>query len=1364
MPLGASAQSENEPNDNTGQANPLTLGTARTGDIGGAPCASGSSDDFYVVTLPNDCAISITNDVSATAAGTIRVYAYNSGGGLIFSDDFSTGAGGAANSSTATRTCMGAGTYYFQLQRLTGDCYSYSFTVTTTAPIYANDLEPNNSIGNADANPVLAANTPTDGRLNFSYQGSDNNDYYRIQTSGDGDVTFTLSAENVAGGTVRAYIYNGGGGQINSFDAAVGANSIPVNTTATFNCYGQGTYYVLLQSIVGCGISYQLSYSLTPTVFANDIEANNTLATALALGHNSYSEGHLNFSQYGDNNDYYALTTPVEGTITVQMIAENAGGGTVRVYLFEGSGGQINSFDAPAGANHDDDTTSASFDCYGQGNYYILVQSIGGCGISYKLKYLSTGAVYTNDAEPNNTLGQALGNGVLAHNTFTQGHINFNYYGDNNDYYYLQTPGEGTMRLTMIAERVPGTAGTLRTYVFNSGGGQINSFDASAGGSNDDDTTVVEFECYGQGDYYLLVQSIGGCGISYKLKYETVPAVYANDAEPNNSFGTALPLSVASFAEGHINFNHFGDNDDRYVFTTADDGQVNLSMIAERTPASAGTLRIYVFNSGGGQITSFDAVAGGSNDDDTTNVTFSCYGGGLYYLLVQSIGGCGISYKLGYTLTAPVFGNDVEPNNTLGTAVVLNPDSSNAAGHLNFNYYSDNSDYYRVNLAAAGSIQFDFSAEAATSTTVRLYLFNSGGGQVTSQDAAVGGSNVPSITPISFGPYPADTYHILVQSLGGCGISYRFNCNDADNDGTCNFFDLCPGGPEPGTPCDDGSACTVGDVITLGCACAGEAILCNDNDPCTTDSCNPLLGCVFTPSPDTDNDGTCDLTDGCPTDANKTSPGNCGCGNPEPGATCDDGNVLTINDVIGANCQCAGVPVSCTVNGDCNDNDPCTSDTCDNNVCVFTPLPDGDGDGTCDAQDGCPADPNKTAPGICGCGVSDADSDSDGTADCTDGCPADPNKIAPGICGCGVSDADTDVDGLADCNDNCPNLAGVQGDACDDGNPNTINDVISVTCQCAGTPIGGCTENLTLSVKLDGNPTENTWQLWDASETTLLQSGGFTAGQANTTVNVPICVPVGCYHLRVLDSGNNGITGGGYVLRNAQNRRIIDASLGSFTSLSEIDQNVNRNFCVPIGAINMLGVSCDASRLRTSPVYCNAQPGATGYQFWIYDAHGTYNRRVVTAGPSLVPSTLNTNPVPLNVDLNVRARVALNNVFGEFGAACRIRFVQSSSFGEREMEEGDVMEVVVPSMSLYPNPNRDGQLTVNVDGLYVEDGTTLDIDVYDMLGKRVHAERGTASEGRMLRTMDLSGSLPAGIYMVNVTVEGQLFTQRLVMQ
>ena len=59
-------------------------------------------------------------------------------------------------------------------------------------------------------------------------------------------------------------------------------------------------------------------------------------------------------------------------------------------------------------------------------------------------------------------------------------------------------------------------------------------------------------------------------------------------------------------------------------------------------------------------------------------------------------------------------------------------------------------------------------------------------------------------------------------------------------------------------------------------------------------------------------------------------------------------------------------------------------------------APDTDADGTIDCLDGCPADPLKTAPGQCGCGVADTDTDSDGTADCNDGCPTDPLKTAPG--------------------------------------------------------------------------------------------------------------------------------------------------------------------------------------------------------------------------------------------------------------------------------------------------------------------------------------------------------------------------------
>jgi hypothetical protein len=82
---------------------------------------------------------------------------------------------------------------------------------------------------------------------------------------------------------------------------------------------------------------------------------------------------------------------------------------------------------------------------------------------------------------------------------------------------------------------------------------------------------------------------------------------------------------------------------------------------------------------------------------------------------------------------------------------------------------------------------------------------------------------------------------------------------------------------------------------------------------------------------------------------------------------------------------------------------------------------DSDGDGTMDCIDQCPNDPDKIEAGVCGCGVADIDSDNDSTPDCNDLCPSDPNKIEPRICGCGAADTDSDNDGTMDCIDGCPN-------------------------------------------------------------------------------------------------------------------------------------------------------------------------------------------------------------------------------------------------------------------------------------------------------------------------------------------------------
>ena len=59
-----------------------------------------------------------------------------------------------------------------------------------------------------------------------------------------------------------------------------------------------------------------------------------------------------------------------------------------------------------------------------------------------------------------------------------------------------------------------------------------------------------------------------------------------------------------------------------------------------------------------------------------------------------------------------------------------------------------------------------------------------------------------------------------------------------------------------GEACDDGDACTA-KTVCIKASCQGEPVLCNDKNPCTTDSCDPIVGCRFELEP-TCGDELCD--------------------------------------------------------------------------------------------------------------------------------------------------------------------------------------------------------------------------------------------------------------------------------------------------------------------------------------------------------------------------------------------------------------------------------------------------------------------------------------------------------------------------
>ncbi len=127
--------------------------------------------------------------------------------------------------------------------------------------------------------------------------------------------------------------------------------------------------------------------------------------------------------------------------------------------------------------------------------------------------------------------------------------------------------------------------------------------------------------------------------------------------------------------------------------------------------------------------------------------------------------------------------------------------------------------------------------------------------------------------------------------------------------------------------CDDGDQCTSADTCALG-VCAGTIqVDCDDNNGCTTDSCVSEVGCVH----DTITNLPCDDGNAC-TSADTCVEGECAAGDPKD---CDDNNGCT-TDSCDANTGCFVVnnAESCDDGNACT-----TGDVCVQGVCTGGELP-----------------------------------------------------------------------------------------------------------------------------------------------------------------------------------------------------------------------------------------------------------------------------------------------------------------------------------------------------------------------------------------------------------------------------------------
>jgi len=242
--------------------------------------------------------------------------------------------------------------------------------------------------------------------------------------------------------------------------------------------------------------------------------------------------------------------------------------------------------------------------------------------------------------------------------------------------------------------------------------------------------------------------------------------------------------------------------------------------------------------------------------------------------------------------------------------------------------------------------------------------------------------------------------------IEGPGCATAADCDDHDpcTDETCDPVTGCAHVANT-RPCDDGNACTTGDTCGAGKCAGGPPLACNDGNVCTDDACDPYTGCVHT-------------------------------ANTRP---CDDGNPCTAADACAGRACVGGPPLPC------DDHDACTADSCRAHVgCVYVPDTRSYNDGNPCTDDGC----NPAT----GC------THVDNTATCDDGdaCTT-ADRCAAGRCAGGPARGCDD--GNTCTNDRCDPAAGCQHvdntASCEDGNACTTSDVCAGGV-CVGGPATGC--------------------------------------------------------------------------------------------------------------------------------------------------------------------------------------------------------------------------------------------------------------------------------------------------------------------
>ena len=397
---------------------------------------------------------------------------------------------------------------------------------------------------------------------------------------------------------------------------------------------------------------------------------------------------------------------------------------------------------------------------------------------------------------------------------------------------------------------------------------------------------------------------------------------------------------------------------------------------------------------------------------------------------------------------------------------------------------------------------------------------------------------------------------------GTCAWLELLDCND-DNPCTadiCTPAGGCANTPLD-TPCNDGDQCTAGDHCTAGQCVPGLPVNCQDDNVCTDDSCDHVLGCIHAPNIEACDDGnSCTTGDQCSKglckwteltdchDGNPCTDDSCdpvlGCVYKMNQVPCDDTDPCTINDVCNLGECISGVTLYC------NDNNPCTQDACKPGVgCEFTPAV-----GECDDGNDCTVGDHCQAGACIPTDMMDCDDNNICTKDACladGGCQNDPvagpcedgsvctlgDTCAAGECQSGsvMNCSDDNVCTQDSCNPVTGCLHDVLDVGCSDGNPCTLDDWCVLGKCLPGGPMdcddsNVCTadvcdpEDLCVNTPVEGECSDN--DLCTVADTCVAgecQSGAPQACQDGNVCTQDTCEPdLGCVYPPIVPCCSNG--------------------------------------------------------------------------------------------------------------------------------------------------------------------------------------------------------------------------------------------------